>query len=115
MRTGSTPTSRPSRQAGSPSRLHARANQAGRRSTHCRSLVTAEEGARGCVIEQHVSLVDQPTLGNHVTRIEVGPGAAIAHHKLQNESAAAFHIAAIEARLGERGGFSSSSFALGAA
>src|SRR5207249_10267343 len=37
------------------------------------------------------------------------------HHKLQNESVSAFHVAAIEARLGEGGGFNSSSFALGAA
>ena len=83
--------------------------------THCRSLVMAEEGARACVVEQHVSWADQPSLGNHVTRIAVGPGAAVEHHKLQNESAAAFHIAAVEARLSERGEFASSSFALGAA
>ncbi|TMH00493.1 MAG: Fe-S cluster assembly protein SufD, partial [Betaproteobacteria bacterium] len=83
--------------------------------THCRSLVTTEEGARACIVEQHVSWADQPSLGNHVTRIEIGPGAEIEHHKLQHESAAAFHIATIEARLSERGGFSSSSFALGAA
>jgi Fe-S cluster assembly protein SufD len=83
--------------------------------TQCRSLISAEEGARASIIEQHVSWADQPSLGNHVTRIDIGPGAEIEHHKLQNESAAAFHVATIDARLGERGGFNSSSFALGAA
>ena len=50
-----------------------------------------------------------------MTDIVLGQGAQIDHHKLQQESSKAFHIARIRAELAERSRFVSSSFALGSA
>lgn len=83
--------------------------------THPRNLVLAGPDSRACIVEHHVAL-DTPTyLTNAVTEIVLAHGAQIEHHKLQQESGKAFHIAAIRAELAEHSRFVSTSVALGGA
>ena len=83
--------------------------------THVRNFVVAEAGSRACIIEHNATLGAASYFSNVVTDIVIGRGAEIEHHKLQQESVKAFHIAEINADLGEGSRFISSSFALGGA
>ena len=83
--------------------------------THCRNLVIAEQDSRACIVEHHATLGAARYFTNVVTDIVAGRGAEIEHHKLQQESPKAFHIAAVNADLGEGSRLVSSSFALGGA
>ena len=86
--------------------------------THTRNIVIGEFGSRAEIIEQHVAQSGADSAAyftNAVTRIVAGEGAHIAHHKLQQESAKAFHIASISAQQGRGSRVASNSFALGGA
>jgi len=83
--------------------------------THSRNLVIAGADSRACIVEHHARLGAARYFSNVVTDIVVGPGATIEHHKLQEESAEAFHVAAVYADLAQGSRFVSSSFALGGA
>ncbi|MDX2170240.1 MAG: Fe-S cluster assembly protein SufD [Deltaproteobacteria bacterium] len=61
--------------------------------SHPRTLIAAGAGSRATVIEQHLG--DGPYWTNAVTEIALGAGAALTHHKVQRESAAAFHRSAV--------------------
>lgn len=63
--------------------------------SHPRTLIVAGAGSRATVIEQHVGTGSYWT--NAVTEIALGAGAALTHHKVQRESATAFHRATINA------------------
>ena len=63
--------------------------------SHPRALIVAGAGSGATVIEQHVG--DGPYWTNAVTEIALGAGAALVHHKVQREGAAAFHRAAVVA------------------
>jgi len=81
--------------------------------THTRNLVIADADSRACIIEHHVSLGVASYSTNVVTDIVIGRHAAIEHHKVQEENAKAFHVAAVRAELGQGSRFASSSFAFG--
>lgn len=81
--------------------------------THSRNLVVAEPGSRACIVEHHAALGVTEYFTNVITDIVIGQGAEIEHYKLQEESTAAFHVAAVNADLGRGSRFASSSFALG--
>lgn len=66
---------------------------------HPRNLIVIEPGAVATVVESHVGTGGQPYLSNGAAEITVGSGAILRHCKLQNESAAAFHLAATGIRL----------------
>ena len=83
--------------------------------THVRNFVVAEACSRACIVEHHATLGAASYFSNVVTDIVIGHGAEIGHHKLQQESLKAFHIAEVNADLGEGSRFVSSSFALGGA
>ncbi|MDD5248339.1 MAG: Fe-S cluster assembly protein SufD [Rhodocyclaceae bacterium] len=83
--------------------------------THSRNVVVAGAGSRVRIVEQHASLNAGAYFSNVVTDIEAGRGAAVEHHKLQQEGPQAFHIAAVNAALGGDASFASSSFAFGGA
>lgn len=80
-----------------------------------RNLVLAEEGSAVCIIEQQVAVGEGACFTNAVTDIAVGRGAAVEHHKLQEEGSRAFHIASVTVEQGSDSRFASTSFALGAA
>lgn len=83
--------------------------------THSRNLVIAAADSRACIVEHHATLGAATYFSNVVTDIVVGRDAAIEHHKLQEESHQAFHVAAVHADLDRGSRFVSSSFALGGA
>ncbi|HEX6733274.1 MAG TPA: Fe-S cluster assembly protein SufD [Azonexus sp.] len=79
-----------------------------------RNLVAAGADSAAAIVEHHVTIHDGSYFTNAVTDIKLGPGAAIEHHKLQQENANAFHIATIDVAQGENSRFTSTSLALGA-
>ncbi|MGH8441840.1 MAG: Fe-S cluster assembly protein SufD [Nevskiaceae bacterium] len=83
--------------------------------THCRNVVVAGAGSRACIVEHHAALGTANYFSNTVTELVIGAGAEIEHHKLQDESPAAFHFAAVHAELAEHSRWLSGSFALGGA
>ncbi len=83
--------------------------------SHCRNQLIAGANSRACIVEHHAMLGAASYFTNVVTSIAAGSSARIEHHKLQQESPKAFHIAAVNADLNEGSHFLSSSFALGGA
>lgn len=82
---------------------------------HVRNIVVAEAGSRIRIVEHHATVEGGAYLSNVSTTLRIERSAAVEHHKLQDESAQAFHIASVQADLGEAARFASSSFAFGAA
>ncbi|HEX8963670.1 MAG TPA: Fe-S cluster assembly protein SufD [Rhodocyclaceae bacterium] len=82
---------------------------------HVRNLVVAGAGSRMRIIEHHTAVDETAYFINTATLIRLARGATVEHHKLQEESEQAFHIADVRAELGPECRFSSSSFALGGA
>ena len=82
---------------------------------HTRNLVFAEPDSHATIVEHHAALGTPTYFTNTVTDIVLGRGAQLEHHKLQQESAKAFHIAAINADLAGQSRLVSTSFALGSA
>jgi Fe-S cluster assembly protein SufD len=79
-----------------------------------RVLVVAEENSSATIIESYVGLGDEASFTNAVVEIAVKDGARLDHYRVQNESAAAFHITTTRADLGRDSGFNTTSIALGA-
>lgn len=82
---------------------------------HLRNVVRAGAGARADIVEHHVGLTDAAYLCTTVTHVDLGPGAAVTHAKLQQEGARGFHIADVRAAQARESRYVSQSFALGAA
>jgi Fe-S cluster assembly protein SufD len=80
-----------------------------------RNLIVAGEGSRACVVEHHLGIDGCQYLTNALTRIVVGAGARVEHHKLQQESLGAAHIATVRAEQAPDSRFISGSIALGGA
>ena len=83
-------------------------------SSHPRNLIIAGRGSRLTVLESYVSAAEAPCFTNAVTELSVGEGAVLEHCKFQDESAGAFHMAAIHAELARGCDLISHSLALGA-
>ena len=79
-----------------------------------RNLVLAAAGSSATIIEYHMAAREISYFTNAVTDIVLATGATIEHHKLQQESPTAFHIAAVNVSQEAKTRFVSSSFALGA-
>jgi Fe-S cluster assembly protein SufD len=82
--------------------------------THPRNLIVAEKGGKLTVIESFVGTTDAPYFTNVVIELVVGENAAVEHCKFQDESAKAYHIAAIHAHLGRNCNFIAHSISTGA-
>ena len=78
-----------------------------------KNIIVAESGARALVIEHFATLGDFAYFNNISTEISAARDARIEHLKLQQDSAAASHIADIRATQGQASEFASYSFALG--
>lgn len=83
--------------------------------THTRNLVMAEEGSRVCIVEHHVGVDGLAYFTNSVTDIVAARDAHVEHHKVQQESLKAFHIAGVNMDQRHGSCFISSAFALGGA
>lgn len=79
-----------------------------------RNLVLTAADSSAAIVEHHVAVGSERYLSNAVTDIRLATGAVVAHHKLQQESPAAFHIAAVNVAQAAKSQFVSSSFAFGA-
>ena len=60
-----------------------------------RNLIVAEASTRASLIETYAGLQDQVYLTNAATEVVVGANASFEHCKIQRESTAAFHVAAL--------------------
>ncbi len=78
-----------------------------------KNIIVAESGAHARVIEHFASLGDFAYFNNISTEISTARDSRIEHLKLQQESAAASHIADIRATQAQASEFASYSFALG--
>ena len=79
-----------------------------------RIVIAAGAGSRVSVVEHFRGLDDTVYLDNAVTEIEIGEGATVEHYKVQQASARAYHVAALEAKLAARATFRSWAVSLGA-
>lgn len=80
--------------------------------SHPRLLIVAGDGSRAAVVEQYVGRGRYWT--NAVTELALGSGAQVAHHKLQDEDVAAYHLAVAAAAQAGGSHFGSHAVALGA-
>ncbi|MBI1874778.1 MAG: Fe-S cluster assembly protein SufD [Acidobacteria bacterium] len=83
--------------------------------SHPRVLIVAEENSQARVVETYAGPRGQVYFTNGVTDIFVGPAAMLDHYKIQQESAASFHVARIQARLRRGSQFTSHSLSFGGA
>jgi len=79
-----------------------------------RNLILAGANSHLTVVESYVSTVGSAYFTNAVTEMVVGDHAVVEHCKFQDESAAAFHLSTLAAKLGRAANFISHSFATGA-
>jgi Fe-S cluster assembly protein SufD len=79
-----------------------------------RTLVLADNGCEATVIEDYVSLQDEPYFTNAVTEFVLADNARIHHVRIQREGAKAFHIANCAATLSRHSNYQSVSIAMGA-
>ena len=79
-----------------------------------RIVVAASAGSRIAVVEHFVGLDGTVYLDNAVTEIDVAEGATVEHYKVQQSSPAAYHVAALEAKLAADASFHSWAVSLGA-
>ncbi|MBC7943976.1 MAG: Fe-S cluster assembly protein SufD [Burkholderiales bacterium] len=81
---------------------------------HATNLIVAGNNAKVTVIEHYAGDDGATYFTNALTHIVIGENANVAHYKLQQESAKAFHIAGIHAKQAAHGRFASHSISLGA-
>jgi Fe-S cluster assembly protein SufD len=81
---------------------------------HPRNLIRAAPGARATIIEHFAGPNDIAYFTNAVTHLVAGEGAEIEHVRVQQESARAFHVAALHARQAANSRIISHAFSLGA-
>ncbi|MEJ0090363.1 MAG: Fe-S cluster assembly protein SufD [Limisphaerales bacterium] len=79
-----------------------------------RNLIVAEANSRVTIVESYITTTDAAYFTNAVTEIFAGDNAFVEHLKFQDESQAAFHIAAIHGEFGRASNVNIHSFALGA-
>ncbi len=82
---------------------------------HPRVMVRAGPRSRATIVETHVGLEGVTYLNNVMVDLVLSEDAAIVHHKLQDESRRAFHVALFEATLQRGARLTAHSLALGAA
>src|SRR5690606_21442099 len=80
---------------------------------HPRHVLLAEAGSQATIVEHHIGLGQGVYFANATTEILVEEGAILRHCKIQDEAAAAFHLATTVARVARAGHFDSFVFSLG--
>jgi Fe-S cluster assembly protein SufD len=74
---------------------------------HPRNLVIAGAGSRATLVESHIGLAGGSYFSNGLTDVTVGKGATLTHAKLQDEGAAAFHVALVRAKMADDAAYDS--------
>lgn len=80
---------------------------------HPRNLIVAGQEARATVIETYLSLGEKAYFSNAVTEIVAGENSSVDYVKVQEEGAAAFHVATIAALVERNASLTTNSIALG--
>lgn len=81
---------------------------------HPRNLVLAGKGSQARILETFTGRAGSAYLTNTLTEIRAGAGAVVDHYKLQQESAAAFHVGTIRVLEERDASVTSHSLSLGA-
>jgi len=79
-----------------------------------RVLIVSEENSSATVIENYVSITDEPYITNAVVEIVLREGARLEHYRLQRENKSAVHLATTAAELGRGSSYDTTSITLGA-
>lgn len=74
---------------------------------HPRHVIDAGAGSRVTLVESHIGAGKGPYFSNGLTDITVGRAATLTHAKLQDEGAAAFHVALVRATIGDNAAYDS--------
>ncbi len=82
---------------------------------HPRALIVVGEGAHCTIVERYQGAGEGVYFTNAVTEIVVGDRAVVDHYKVQQETLSAYHVATLQAKLGQSATFSSHSISLGGA
>lgn len=82
---------------------------------HPRVLLVAGRSAQVALVERYVGAADDVYLVNAVTEVVAGPNADVTHYRVQDESAAAYHVGMLGVRLARDARYRNVSVALGAA
>jgi Fe-S cluster assembly protein SufD len=82
--------------------------------SHPRTLILAGRASEARILESYGGMGDEIYLTNAVTEVVLADGAIVDHHKVQGESALAFHVATIGVTQGRDSRFSSHNLSLGA-
>jgi len=83
-------------------------------SVHPRNLIVAGTGSRIVLSETHVGYGPSEYWSNPVTEVVVAPEATVTHHKIQQESANAFHLANTRVTLAGKGSYRAFLISMGA-
>jgi Fe-S cluster assembly protein SufD len=83
--------------------------------SHPRTLVIADEGARGIIVERYAGSETGTYFTNAVTELVVGQGARLDHCRVQQEAPRGFHVAATQSHQARDSRLESCSVALGSA
>ena len=79
-----------------------------------RSVVLADAGSRGTIVETHVGFDGDVHCTNSVTDVVLAEDAQVEHYKVQDEPETAFHLALLDVRQGPGSQFLAHSMMLGA-
>lgn len=79
-----------------------------------RNLILAGQASQLTIVESYAATVASAYFTNAVTEMVIGADAVVEHCKFQDESAAAFHLSTLAAKIGRAANFISHSFAAGA-
>ncbi len=82
--------------------------------THPRVLIVAGDRSQARIVETYAGDPGQTYFSNAVTEVFAGEHAVLDHYKVQEESAAAFHVASLHVHASRGTAFASHSFSLGA-
>ena len=78
-----------------------------------RVLVVSEENSSATIIEDYVSIGDEPYATNGVVEVVLGDGARLEHYRVQRENKNAVHLATTAAKLGRSSSYNTTSITLG--
>lgn len=87
---------------------------AGNSMSHPRIFVRVGRNSQCTLIEHYLGAADSETFTNAVVSLELGPGARLAHYRLQQEAVRSFHIGTVRAHLDRDSRYTCQDVALGA-
>ena len=80
---------------------------------HLRNLIIAEPNSQASIIETYIGHDDSVYFNNVTTEVSLAENAKLAHYKIQQEAALAFHISLLKLQQKQNSQFSSYSLSLG--